>query len=83
MYKYSDHHLNAFMKHFPQRIILIAFLTTVLFFLPYWLSADPVDPCVDPDLYCPIDTWLYVLLAIGILYGIKKGRDAKRKAPQP
>jgi hypothetical protein len=40
----------------------------------------PIDPCVNPDLPCPIDNYLYILLGIGVLYGIKKMRDQKKTA---
>lgn len=41
---------------------------------------DPVDPCDDPifNPYCPIDSYLYLLLAFGIGYGIKKRIDARK-----
>lgn len=41
-------------------------------------SDTPVDPCTDPFLYCPIDSGLYVLLAIGIGYGIMKVKRVKK-----
>ena len=53
-------------------------------------DGNPGDPGCNPYGYrwdgtqwilCPIDDGLYVLLGIGVLYGIKKVRDQKKIAP--
>jgi hypothetical protein len=44
------------------------------------MDGDPVDPCGDPvfDPYCPIDSNLYVLLVLGILYGVWKVKEGRK-----
>ncbi|MGN6801886.1 MAG: hypothetical protein ACTHJN_08280 [Ginsengibacter sp.] len=68
------------MKYFTLKARIASLLMIFLFFSPFLVSADPVDPCVDPELYCPVDSWLYVLLIAGILYGARKAYVARKKA---
>lgn len=53
-------------------------------------GGSPNDPACDPQcncrddghggyIICPIDSNLYILLGIGVLYGIKKITDQKKK----
>jgi len=41
-------------------------------------ACDPQCNCRPDHSICPIDSYLYVLLGIGLLYGIKKVRDQKK-----
>lgn len=43
----------------------------------------PINPCTDPDEYCPIDGGVVALLAAGVGYGIKKVRDSRQKSVDP
>ena len=75
--------LIAYMKRFQKPGLIITILFIFLMFSPVLLWADPSDPWCSPwGLYpdgtpCPIDSKLYILLAIGVLYGIKKVRGKK------
>ena len=42
-------------------------------------DGDPVDPCGDPifDPYCPIDSYVYLLLVVGVLYGVWKIKERR------
>lgn len=40
---------------------------------------DPGNPCTDPDIYCPIDSGVYFLLAAGIGYGILQMKNSRKK----
>lgn len=76
------------MKLLPKGVTII--ISFVLFFIlfPTLIRAQcpdaGFDPGCDPQTclrddgsYCPIDSGVYFLLAIGAIYGIKKVRDAK------
>ena len=41
-------------------------------------NSTPPDPCTDPFDYCPIDSGLYALLAVGVGYGVLKAREARK-----
>ena len=43
-------------------------------------ACDPKCNCRADGSYCPIDSNLYILLAIGVLFGIKKVTDSKKAA---
>jgi hypothetical protein len=65
-------------------------ITGVVFFIPVITFAqgepgcDPGCSCRLDHSFCPIDNGVWVLLSIGILYGIKKIRDARKNAiPAP
>ena len=61
------------MKRFNHLFLPICLLVICFLFLPTLLHADPGDPCNDPALKpCPIDGGLIALLAVGVVYGIKK-----------
>lgn len=73
------------MKRFILCISLI-----FLLFSPLLLAAqsgsDPSDPWCSPfgtradGTPCPIDSYLYLLLGIGILYGIKKVKESRKSS---
>ena len=42
-------------------------------------GCDPMCNCRKDHSICPIDNGVWVLLFIGVLYGIKKIRDARKK----
>ena len=65
---------------------MLAILMFLLSCLPSFVHAqtEPGDPYCDPlcncrkdGSVCPIDNGVYVLLALGVLYGIKKVKDAR------
>jgi hypothetical protein len=77
------------MKRFFKRTLLLGFFTFFIFCMPAIVKGqfegDPVDPGCDPmcncrpdGSICPIDDGLYLLLFIGLGYGIKKYRDAAK-----
>jgi hypothetical protein len=41
-------------------------------------ACDPRCNCRADGSICPIDSNLYILLAIGVVYGIKKAKDARK-----
>ena len=75
------------MKRFPKWIIMLTILIVTTVCSPTYIYAQggPGDPQCDPidNTYpdgtpCPIDGGLSALLAIGVGYGIKKARDARK-----
>lgn len=76
------------MKRFSKLIITFCFLLAFLICIPSVLQVqadpgdgDPGNPCGDPgspNPDCPIDGGLTALLAIGVGYGIKKVREARK-----
>lgn len=70
------------MKQFIKNILMIAFLVIILINIPFYSHAqdDIGIPCdyQDPDIPCPIDGGLIVLLAVGVGYGIKKVLDVRK-----
>lgn len=85
------------MKRFFKRTLLLFCFTFLGFFMPAIVMGQgpggPGDPACDPDCNCypdppyapcPIDDGLYLLLFVGLGYGIKKYRDASKvKAESP
>jgi hypothetical protein len=75
------------MKQYFRWILTILFVL-VSSCLPTIIFAQPIDPGCEPCQYiqgchpdgtpCPIDSYLYILVATGIVYGIKKIRNAKK-----
>lgn len=69
-------------------ILVLGLVVMILTCLPSIVSAQPGDPGCNPDGYrsdgtfCPIDNGVWVLLAFGALYGIKKYRDVKKTSAQ-
>jgi hypothetical protein len=79
------------MKRFLKHKLFFNFLIAFLICLPT-LGLAQTNPGCDPDnmrcgnppyctfrVWCPIDNGVYLLLGIGVLYGIKVIRDQKRK----
>ena len=70
------------MKRLVPFILSFTVILVLLICVPSIVHAQPTptppDPCVSPDLECPIDGGLSALLAIGVGYGIKKYRDARK-----
>jgi hypothetical protein len=79
------------MKRFFKRTVFFIFFIFYAFCMPTMVMAQgpggpgPVYPACDPDCncrpdgsICPIDDGLYLLLFIGLGYGIKKYRDAAK-----
>ena len=76
------------MKQYFRWIVKMQFFI-VLLFSPGLIFAQ-IDPMCEPCQYlagchpdgtpCPIDSHIYVLLAIGVVYGIKKVRDQRKTA---
>ena len=73
---------------YPILMVVFIFLPTFLFAQTggaLTQNSDPGDPGCDPlcncradGSICPIDNGLYVLLAIGVGYGIIKARNLKK-----
>jgi len=65
---------------------MFGFLLLMLIVLPGIANAqgipDPGD-CLEPDLYCPIDSGLLFLIVAGIGFGAKKAYDNTKKKPVP
>jgi hypothetical protein len=38
----------------------------------------PADPCTDPTLGCPIDTNVYLFIAVAVILALKKAYDYKK-----
>ena len=68
------------MKYKSKQWILQALFLLVIFCLPVMAQGGIGEPCDydDPQAYCPIDGGLSALLAVGVGYGIKKIRDARK-----
>ena len=73
------------MKRFFKKTLVCAFFSILIFCMPSMTRAQGSigDPACDPQCncrpdgsVCPIDDGLYLLLFIGLGYGIKKYRDA-------
>ncbi len=73
-----------FMKPFPKWILIFSILLMTFVCLPALINAQtepdstPHDPCNEPLDYCPIDGGLSALLVVGVGFGIKKARDARK-----
>ena len=68
------------MKRFRKWLIMLSLLALVFFCFPDIVNAQPDAPdTVEGDPDAPIDGGIGVLLAVGIVYGIKKVRDYKRE----
>ena len=74
------------MKKFSKIFLLFSVVTFVLTVLPHIGFAQIGDPGCDPSCncrydhsVCPIDSGVWILLAIGIGYGLKKIWDARKK----
>ena len=63
---------------------MFSILMVIFICFPTLVHAD-TDPGCDPQCncradgsICPIDGGLFALLAVGVIYGIKKVRDSRR-----
>lgn len=65
------------MKRLYNFILPVVLLIICFIFLPS-LSQAQGNPNCDPEVYCPIDGGLTALLAVGVGYGIKKMREARK-----
>jgi hypothetical protein len=87
---YLSSTLLTSMKEKKLAGLLLSFFILCLLFLPAGLSAqpggpggngdpgcDPLNNTDDPGLVCPIDSYVYVLLGIGVLYGAWKVKERK------
>jgi len=77
------------MKKIQKWFITVSIICLV-FFIPVLVHAqgdpycDPLCNCRADRSICPIDNGVWILLLIGVLYGIKKIRDARKNAiPAP
>ena len=76
------------MKKFPKLILPYIFLVIVLVILvalPGMLHAQGIgDDCdyQDPDVPCPIDGGVWLLLAIALIYGFIQWRNINRRKLQ-
>ena len=68
------------MKYKSKRWILYGLFLLLIICFPVIVSAQIGEYCDydDPQAYCPIDGGLSALLAVGVGYGIKKIRDARK-----
>jgi hypothetical protein len=79
------------MKRKLKAAVILPFFIFFMIFFPTFAIAglDPPggtgDPACDPQCncrpdgsICPIDSNLYILLAIGLVYGIKKVKDSRK-----
>jgi len=78
------------MKRFPKRRLFQTILFLVFLVCPFFSIADGgPQPGCSPDnyrwngtewVYCPFDNGIYALLAVAVLYGIKKVKDSGKVA---
>ncbi len=73
------------MKLIQKPLVLFSIIF-LLFFSPS-LHAQVGDPGCDPECncrsdgsYCPIDNGVWILLSVGVLYGLKKIKSARSHA---
>lgn len=62
------------MKLLARRVVILVLTSIFLVCFPILLNAQSSDcpDLPDPDVPCPIDSWLIILLFAGIIYGLKK-----------
>jgi hypothetical protein len=78
---------NASMTKFSKIFLLYTVAMIVLTVLPFLSFAQSIgNPGCDPKCncrkdfsVCPIDSGVWILLAIGIVYGLKKIWDVRKK----
>ena len=63
------------MKFFKKFKLL--FLLAIILAFPHNLTADPIDPCTAPDLGCPVDSNLIVLVVAAGIIAAKKAYSFK------
>lgn len=65
------------MKHYLKVFFSLSILVLLLSLLPQLAMAQPGDPGGDVDL--PVDGGIGLLLAAGVVYGVKKIRDERKR----
>ena len=65
------------MKQNVKWLTMLATMLIVFICLPSLVQAQP--DCPIPDVPCPIDGGLSFLIAAGVVYGVKKVRDGRKK----
>lgn len=65
------------MKQNVKWLTMLATMLIVFICLPSLVQAQP--NCPNPDIPCPIDGGLSFLIAAGVVYGVKKVRDSRKK----
>lgn len=66
------------MRKRTRKILLILSCLTLLLFCQYHADAQCVDEYGDPDVNCPIDGGLSLLVIAGVVYGVKKHYSGKK-----
>jgi hypothetical protein len=78
------------MKRILSKHLLLSFFLFLMIFLPEISLGGPGDPACDPICncyqnpdgsiggYCPIDSNLYILLGIGVVYGLIKVKERSK-----
>ena len=69
------------MKMIARKVAILMIVSIFLICLPCLLFAQSVDcpDLPDPDVPCPIDTWVFVLLIAGIIYGLIKTKVFQKR----
>lgn len=69
-----------------KRYFKLIFVTGFFIFLPLFslfaqsdAGCDPICNCRADGSICPIDNGLYILIGIGVLYGLGKAINLKKK----
>ena len=62
------------LKNIAYSVLLIVFL----FLLPFNGFSQPIDPCTDPALPCPIDSNLLLLIVGALIIAAKKAWHHKK-----
>jgi len=65
------------MKQYSKWLFKLT-VVVIVFCLPVLAHAQCLDPLGNP-IDCPIDGGLSFLLAAGVVYGVKKVRDSRKK----
>ena len=67
------------MKQNVKWLTMLATMLIIFICLPSLVHAQPFPDCPDPNVECPIDGGLSFLIAAGVVYGVKKVRDSRKK----
>jgi hypothetical protein len=65
------------MKIFKRFLFSLVFILGLVS-TPFLLSAQPIDPCTDPDDPCPIDSGVVLLVVAVVAIAAKKTYDFKK-----
>lgn len=66
------------MKQNVKWLTMLATMLIIFICLPSLVQAQ-FPECPDPTQPCPIDGGLSFLIAAGVVYGVKKVRDSRKK----